>query len=420
MRVTSLVLKVASRCNLNCTYCYMYNLGDETYKQQPKFMGQHVVDALLQKVKSHIIDNQVERFSFVFHGGEPMLAPKDWYRYFIPEARRILKDSGAELIFTIQTNGVLVDDEWCLLFKELGMYLGFSMDGTRKAHDQFRLDHAGRGSYDQVVKGMQTYKKHFGHLAVITVFNFDENPIAIYENLKTLGVTSYNILLQDCHYDLFPEYFGFDYDASKTPVADVLIPLFEHWFNDKDPNRPEIIMFQNLINIMLGRPTSGNELYGSLENSVLVIETNGAIEAVDVLKICGHGFTKDDINIKTHRIEDALETPLAQLYYDSHQALCQKCQVCPLEEVCGGGYLPHRYSKSNGFNNPSVYCGDLTKIIVHLQNRVFQLFPDQTLEEAEVHLLDLEEVEAIIQKGLLDAPSNGNAFSHLEKFAHAL
>lgn len=63
---------------------------------------------------------------------------------------------------------------------------------------------------------------------------------------------------------------------------------------------------------------------------------------------------------------------MANTYYSSHLKLAKKCIACPIKETCGGGYLPHRYSTINGFNNPSVYCEDLLKLITHVQNVVFE------------------------------------------------
>jgi uncharacterized protein len=80
MRTTHLVVKVASRCNLNCTYCYMYNMGDDSYKSQPKFMTQTIVEAMLLRVKNHCIDNDLKEFLIIFHGGEPLLIGLDFYK----------------------------------------------------------------------------------------------------------------------------------------------------------------------------------------------------------------------------------------------------------------------------------------------------------------------------------------------------
>src|SRR6476619_3302013 len=86
IKCRSLVLKVASRCNLNCTSCYMYNMGDSTYKNQPKVMSDAVVDGILQKTLLHCQRHNIEEFLFIFHGGEPLLAGFEFYEKFASKA----------------------------------------------------------------------------------------------------------------------------------------------------------------------------------------------------------------------------------------------------------------------------------------------------------------------------------------------
>src|SRR5690349_18876814 len=85
-----LVLKVASRCNLNCTYCYMYNLGDTTYMKQPKVMSDDVVDNLIARVKKHCHMHGIDVFDFNFHGGEPLLAGPAFFEKFVNKANEAL------------------------------------------------------------------------------------------------------------------------------------------------------------------------------------------------------------------------------------------------------------------------------------------------------------------------------------------
>lgn len=155
MPVTSVVVKVASRCNLNCSYCYMYNLGDHTYRNQPKVMGLDVVDSLLHRIKDHCVQNNLERFEIILHGGEPLLAGKDFFQYFKCKTQEILGEVTTPVL-GIQTNATLLDEEWCKLLYKLGYAIGVSLDGPKSVNDQFRVDHAGKGSYDNIVKGLRT------------------------------------------------------------------------------------------------------------------------------------------------------------------------------------------------------------------------------------------------------------------------
>jgi uncharacterized protein len=114
------------------------------------------------------------------------------------------------------------------------------------------------------------------------------------------------------------------------------------------------------------------------------------------LKICGDGFTKTKANVRTHGFEDAMQTPLGSLYREANAKVAKKCSVCPVMEVCGGGYIPHRYSSSNGFNNPSVYCNNLLKLITHIQNKVMDSLPPEFIEAGGAEKLSYEEALEII------------------------
>src|SRR5688572_27227984 len=77
------ILKVASRCNLNCTYCYVYNKGDSSYAEQPRVMPNAVVDAAISSIQNYSKKLGIEEVELIFHGGEPLLAGKSFFRRFV-------------------------------------------------------------------------------------------------------------------------------------------------------------------------------------------------------------------------------------------------------------------------------------------------------------------------------------------------
>jgi uncharacterized protein len=392
------VVKIAGRCNINCTYCYMYNLGDSTSMLQPKKMSDETVIQLMQRVKEHCQRHAIERFTFVLHGGEPLLAGKEFFRFFVASARQYLAPHTRPL-FGLQTNGMLLDEDWCTLLGELGISIGVSIDGTKEAHDMYRLDFKGEGTYDRVIAGLHIAQqsKALAHPpGVLCVQNIDADPIGVYEAFKALGVPDADFLMPDHTHDTPPP--AQHYQKSPHPYADWLIQIFDRWFAETEtPIR--IRFFEFIVGTVLG----GNYEFDSLgfnKNELLVIETNGSIEALDVLKACGDGFTKNGAHVATHSFDDAMQTDLARLYHYSHQQLPRQCSVCPVREICGGGYVPHRYSSRNGFNNPSVYCHDLLKLITHIQNAVIDALPPDIAAETELDKITYEEARAIINTEL--------------------
>lgn len=365
--IRGLVLKVASRCNLNCEYCYMYNLGDKTYKSQPKVMSQEVVTHLLMRVKTYLTLSGSKTFAFIFHGGEPLLVGYDFYQNFVRKANELLPAS-IQIVYTIQTNGVLLSEEWCKVLGNLGIRIGVSFDGLTEEANRFRLDHHGRSSLASTLQGIANAQtsKHLKYLpGVLSVINPNVNPDELYQAYKSLKIRHINFLLPDGTHDNLPTGF----ELKQTIFADWLIKLFDNWFEDQDRHKPQITFFNQILNKILGGE-GDFEYLGGGRNINLIIETNGDIEPQDSLKACGNGFTKTNMNVKTHTLEDSFKHPLIKLCIDSQETLCEQCQNCSVVEVCRGGFITHRYDVRNGFSNPSIYCKDLEKLITYISERV--------------------------------------------------
>ncbi len=379
-----LILKVASRCNLNCSYCYMYNLGDETYRNQPKSMPDDVTEAIHKQVALYSQNHQLNKFEFIFHGGEPLLLSKKFYSNFIEKAIQILPPT-VKPIYSLQTNGTLLDAKWCKFLGKKDIRLGISLDGNKSINDLHRLTHAGGSTFDATLRGIQNATSHKNPIGLLSVLTLKSNPVLLYKFYKSLNIKQLDFLWPHHTYDFPPP----KNDNSTTPYADWWIELFKVWYEDEDDEKPNIRYLTQIIINILGLNT-GFDMLGTATNDYLVIETDGSIETVDALKICGNGFTKEGLNIKTHSFEDALSAALVQLYHKAHQNLPEKCQQCSIVEICGGGFLPHRFSTKRRFDNPSVYCADIFKIIGYVQNRIIENLSAETLEAAELEAIRTE------------------------------
>ncbi len=389
MPIDSLVLKVASRCNLNCSYCYMYNLGDLTYKSQPKLMSFSLIDQILHETKRYLDSNSQKYFQFIFHGGEPLLAPLEWYEYFISQSNKILNTIRVE--FSLQTNGVLYNEKWAQALIDLNIGVGFSWDGPKKIHDKFRVHHNGNGSYDELLVAIDVHQNYHNYVGGLAVINSEISAEEFYQNAKEVGFTAINMLFPHLHHSMDDDFNCFQYKQSSVTYGTWLVELFDLWWNDQSDTKIDITFFNNQILLILGKKIT-TECFGDGENNVLVIETNGDIETSAALKSCGDGFTKEGINIFSNKIDDALDSELVQLFVDSHRNLCKTCLDCSIKHICGGGRINQRYSKETGFDNPSVYCQDIKMLVAHIQNELLDLLNQNELNELNITKLRYEDI----------------------------
>ncbi len=388
-KVTAYVIKVASRCNLNCSYCYMYNLGDLTYLKQPKFMSLETVTALAHRFKVYCGRNETKFLHLIFHGGEPLLLSKDYYREFI----RIMTVTCPEIEFTfsVQTNGVTLDLDWYEFLNSSGVRIGISLDGPKLFHDKFRLFHNGKGSYDEVAKAVKLGKDN-GLGGILMVINPDIPVVDFYNELKELKVSRLNLLFPDGHFDQLPG--GFDpmrfSEGQYTPYADWLINLFSIW--KADIQRPTIRLFETLIAILAGDAKQGNQGFGRTKNGVVVIETDGGIEVTDSLRACYEGITRNDFNVHHNEIDELFAENLFQIYYHAHDMVSEQCLNCPVFDVCGGGFIGNRFANNNGFDNPTIYCRDMVRLITFLRRDFLNSLPAHVAEPFLADALTYEDI----------------------------
>jgi len=252
----------------------MYNLGDTTYMKQPKVMSDDVVDSLIARVKKHCHMHGIDVFDFNFHGGEPLLAGPAFFEKFVNKANEALLPEVTP-IFSMQTNGTLLTPEWCALLGKLDIHIGISLDGTPESNDMHRIDHAGRGSYKHIIKGIRIAQKSEelpNRPGLLSVINIKSDPAAVFEHFKSINPNNIDFLLPDANYENPPYESANELQGKwETPYADWLIGIFERWFNEK--RIFGITIFESFIRIILGN-TAGSEVVGNANKEQLVIETD--------------------------------------------------------------------------------------------------------------------------------------------------
>lgn len=364
--VSSYVIKVATLCNINCTYCYEYNMGDNSWKKMPKFMSEETVYLLASRIAEHCREHSLKEVYMNLHGGEPLL-------YGIERTAALLEImtttlAGIKIHWGIQTNGLLLDQSFVDLFAQYDFHLGLSLDGYKEANDWSRVDFSGNGTYDRVVQAAETLKSSKGKkifAGILCVIQVESDPVRCFLDLLDLGAGAVDFLLPHHNWDNLPP--SKRHNPSSMDYADWYIQIFDFWFENYS-GQIQIRTFEEIIQHLVGGKGL-LETIGLEPVSLLVIAANGDMEGVDTLKsIPGQQVLQ--LNIQRNSINDAMMHPSYRFRNIGAEALHETCRNCDLVQICGGGYLPHRWSNERGFVNPSVYCADLIKLIRHIQSTI--------------------------------------------------
>ena len=144
-----------STCNLDCTYCFFLS-KEALYPNEKNRMSEATLEAYIrQLLESHRVPN----VTVAWQGGEPTLMKLEFFRHSVELVEKYRRP-GQTVEHTFQTNGTLLDDDWCAFFKEHHFLIGLSVDGPREIHDAYRVDRGGRGTFDRVMKGWQYLRRH--------------------------------------------------------------------------------------------------------------------------------------------------------------------------------------------------------------------------------------------------------------------
>ncbi|MEU4743392.1 FxsB family cyclophane-forming radical SAM/SPASM peptide maturase [Actinosynnema sp. NPDC023658] len=356
------VLKVHSRCNLACDYCYVYELADQRWRSRPRVMSSEIVAHTAERVAEHVRGHGLSDVEVVLHGGEPLLAGRAAIESLVARFRSVVP---VPVRFAVQTNATLLDREFLELFSALGVRVGVSLDGTPEAHDRHRVRPDGTGSWAAVraaLGSLRSFPEVYGGL--LCVVDVRHDPVRVYESLLEFSPPAVDFLLPHGNWSTRPP--GRVVDALSTPYADWLIAVFDVWYG-----RPltRVRLFEELLSVLLGG-RSGVEGIGLSPTAQVVVETDGSIEASDILASSSPAASATGLHVARDAFDAALDLPHVRAGRAGLAGLSAECRRCPVVSACGGGLRAHRFLEGAGFDRPSVYCPDLARLIGHVRSRV--------------------------------------------------
>jgi uncharacterized protein len=320
---------IGSICNLNCDYCY-YLKKQSLYPDENSF---RMPDDILEKyILQHIETSPDPVISFSWHGGEPTLLGLDCFHKIVGLQRKH-QPSHRRIINGIQTNGTLIDEDWCRFLAAEGFAVGISLDGPQKMHDSHRLSKGGEPTHSKAMRGYELLRRHRISCDILCVVHAQNvhHPTEVYRFFKDIKAPSIGFLPL---VELQPDIDGAV--SSRTVPSEAfgafLCTIFDEWMS-QDIGQVKIQIFEEAARTALGQEHILC-IFKKICGDVPVIEHNGDFFA------CDHFVDKERNfgNIRETLLVDLIEGPaqraFGQVKSNTLPRYCQECEVLPL---CNGG-----------------------------------------------------------------------------------
>ncbi|MFM7383220.1 MAG: anaerobic sulfatase maturase [Microcystaceae cyanobacterium] len=367
-RIHVLTKPTGAICNLDCSYCFFLD-KEELYPNSNFRMSDEVLEAYIrQLIESH----KTPEVTVAWQGGEPTLMGLDFFKKAIAYQEKYRRP-GMTFENTLQTNGTLLNDEWCEFFKANNYLIGLSLDGPRELHDANRVDKVGRPTFDRVMKGLRLLQKHGVEYNILTTVNRvnSQYPLKVYrflrdevktswiqfipvvERINEDGKTLYQKGTQVSENSVLPEQFG-----------TFLTTIFDEWVR-RDVGKIFVQTFEAAVRSWLGLPT-GMCFFSPTCGSGVALEHNGDLYS------CDH-FVEPD-----YLLGNIQETSMAELVESSRQfqfgqdkltTLPRYCQQCEVRFACHGECPKHRFTNTpDGEPGLNYLCAGYKTFFTHIDN----------------------------------------------------
>jgi uncharacterized protein len=329
---------------MRCAYCYYLPVS----VSGGKVMGRETLEAMIRNYLSCC----GEVASFVWHGGEPTLAGISFYRDAISFQEKYRRP-GQKVWNNLQTNGLLLDEEWCCFLSENSFDVGLSIDGTEAIHDHFRKDAGGRPTYDRIRQSIERLIGHGIRPDLLCTVNSEtaKRPLEVYETLRDLGtgwIQFIPVLNRNEDMSIRPESVGIE------KYGDFLAAIFNRWIYH-DLGKVNIQLFIEMINTIAG----GSPALCWLQETcghVPVIEADGKVYSCDHFVNESHciGDIKSPIDV-------LLEKDIQKDFGNGKKTgLTEKCRRCDFLKLCNGGCPKDRILiNENGEEGQYYFCESL-------------------------------------------------------------
>ena len=378
-------------CNLDCKYCF-YLEKEKLYPDKSNWrMPENVLERYIQQ---YIAAQDVPEITFAWQGGEPTLMGVDFFQRVVGYQQKYAE--GKTVKNALQTNGTLLDDQWCAFFKEQDFLIGLSIDGPRQLHDKYRVDKKGEPTFDLVMRGMGLLKKHqvdFNNLVVVNRAN-QNHPLEVYNFLKEhgSGFMQFIPLVERIGETGGPLDFAEPPTLTRTdsgislPILSIanrksqiandvtpwsvqaeaygnfLIKIFDQWVRH-DVGRVFVQIFDVQLGIWLGLPSTLC-VFGETCGNAVAMEHNGDLYSCDHYVYPHYKLG----NIMDLGMREMLDSPQQRAFgMDKRDTLPKYCRECDVRFACNGECPKHRFiSTPDGEPGLNYLCAGYKKFFHHI------------------------------------------------------
>ena len=306
-------------------------------------------DALLEHLIRSYMATEQPLYSFNWQGGEPTLMGLDFFKQVVAYQRQYCPN-GKQFSNGLQTNGTTLTDEWAKFLTKHRFLVGVSLDGPKQIHDIYRKTKNDEGSYEKVIRGIESLKRYNTEFNILTLVSQSnvEKPLEVYRYLRDE---------QNCLYHQYIECVEFDDTGHSTDFSitgqqwgDFLCTIFDEWIHN-DTNRVSVRLFDSIITTMLNRtPTICS--FGRDCRHYLAVEHNGDVYPCDF-------YVEEDMklgNIMRDEWEVLLSSPKYERFGFRKKSYGHECNKCPFVAICAGDCQKNRLTKSSTPHSESVLC----------------------------------------------------------------
>jgi uncharacterized protein len=329
-------------CNLDCKYCF-YLPKERLYPGSRFRMTDDVLEAYIKQL---VETQQAPEATVAWQGGEPTLMELDFFTRSVEYAEKY-KKQGQRIAYTMQTNGTILDDEWCSFFKEHGFLIGLSVDGPKELHDAYRVSKGGHGTFDQVMRGWRLLRKHgvdFNILCTVHAANADQ-PLEVYhffrDDLEAAFIQFIPIVerINPDGSTLVQEGNTVtDRSVKAEQYGRFLIEVFEEWVR-RDVGRVYVQMFDVALANWVGAPP-GVCVFSETCGQALALEHNGDLYSCD--HFVEPKYFLGNIT-QTHMTELVSSDKQLRFGRDKLDTLPRYCRECEVRFACHGGCPKNRF-----------------------------------------------------------------------------